>query len=102
MIDLAQGFKRKLNAGDEFVLNCCETVLKYYPNFVNALLLKAEIMLKSNVVETDLNEIEEIYKKIHNLGYRKMPEKMYLEWLVSLKEEKIKYQNKKIENLNIR
>jgi len=37
---------------------------------------------------------------IHELGYRQMPEDMYLNWLVSLKEEKDKYANKKINTFN--
>jgi hypothetical protein len=32
------------------------------------------------------------------MGYRKMPEEMYLDWLVSLKEERTKYENKEISN----
>lgn len=96
MIDLAQGYKRKFDASNEFVLNCCDTALEYYPNFINALLLKAETILQSNTTEKDLQELKILYQKIHNLGFRKMPEKMYIEWLVSLKEEKNKYQNKKI------
>ena len=94
MVDLAQGYQRKFNTSDEFVLNCCNTALEYYPNFINALLLKAETLLQSD--EKDLQDLKILYQKIHNLGFRKMPEKMYLEWLVSLKEEKAKYQNKKI------
>ncbi len=96
MVDLAQGYQRKFDTDNEFVLKCCDTALEYYPNFVNALLLKAETILQSNTTEKDLQELKILYQKIHNLGYRKMPEKMYLEWLVSLKEEKNKYQNKKI------
>ena len=36
--------------------------------------------------------------KIYQLGYREMPEEMYLKWLISLKEEREKYQNKNIIN----
>ncbi len=103
MIDLAQGYQRKLETKNEFVLKCCDTALVYYPNFINALLLKAEtklnIIRQSNsktFVEKEMKELKLLYQKIHDLGYRKMPEQMYLEWLVSLKEEKNKYQNKKI------
>ncbi len=37
-----------------------------------------------------------LYAKIHQFGYRKMPEDMYLNWLVSLKNERSKYENKNI------
>lgn len=43
-----------------------------------------------------LADIQALYDRIHELGYRKMPEEMYLDWLVSLKNEGEKYNNKKI------
>ena len=46
------------------------------------------------------NEMTELYSKIHELGFRKMPEEMYLNWLISLKEERNKYENKNITNFN--
>jgi len=46
-------------------------------------------------------EIEKELTTIHELGYRQMPEDMYLNWLVSLKEEREKYANKKINTFNI-
>ena len=45
-------------------------------------------------------EMNTLYAKIHQLGYRKMPEDMYLDWLVSLKEQRSKYENKNIINFN--
>ena len=45
-------------------------------------------------------EIEKELAIIHKLGYRQMPEEMYIDWLVSLKEEKQKYANKKINTFN--
>ncbi len=97
MIDLAQGYQRKFKTNNEFVLKCCDTAIEHYPNFINAWLLKAETILQLNTKEEKgLKDLELIYQKIHKLGYRKMPDQMYLEWLISLKEEKDKYQNKKI------
>ena len=105
MIDLAQGYKKQLGVNNgEFILNCCNSALRYYPNYINALLVKAETKLNlvqnknssHSFVEKEMKELEQLYQKIHNLGFRKMPEQMYLEWLVSLKEEKTKYQNRKI------
>lgn len=119
LIDLAKGYERKLgiNAKTDFILKCCETALKYYPNYINALILKAEtkkkifdaLMVKHNAknpadifvypeAQQVFNEMTVIYAQIHGLGYRKMPEDMYLNWLVSLKEERSKYENKKITN----
>jgi hypothetical protein len=35
-----------------------------------------------------------LYMQLYQLGYRQMPEQMYVEWLTSLKTEKEKYTNK--------
>lgn len=118
MIDLAQGLKKKIGSDYEnFVMMCCDTALKYYPNYINAMLLKAEtkkklfeaIMQKQNVTypKEALNnakakmlfdEMQNLYTSIHKLGYRTMPLEMYADWLFSLKTEKEKYQNKNITN----
>lgn len=119
MIDLAKGYERKLGvlAQNEFVLKCCDAALKVYPNYVNARLLKAETKKKMfdalmakftaqypadilNMPEAQklFSEMTNLYAQIHEMGYRKMPEEMYLDWLVSLKEERIKYENKEISN----
>lgn len=121
LIDLAKGYERKLgtNANLDFVIKCCDTALKYYPHYINALLLKAEtkkkmfdmLMTKNNTqnpadifhlpeAQHIFNEMTNLYVKIHELGYRKMPEDMYLDWLISLKEERNKYENKKISTFN--
>lgn len=123
LIDLAKGYERRLetNANLDFILKCCDTTLKYYPHYINALLLKAEtkkklfdlLMAKHNAenpsdifylpeAQNIFNEMTNLYVQIHELGYRKMPEEMYLDWLVSLKEERNKYENKKISNFNVK
>ena len=109
MIDLANGYKRKFGTGNgEFILKSCHKALNHYPDYLNAMLLKAETELELWKADTsepkdqkrkDFLEIQKLYTKIHQLGYRKMPEEMYLDWLVSLKEERYKYQNKNI-NIN--
>lgn len=122
MIDLAQGYEKKLGIDDgQFILKACETALIYYPNYVNAMLMKAETQRKiitqrmkaagaetiselfiySSATQELFNDMEQTYAKIHQLGYRKMPEQMYIDWLVSLEENKEKYQNKKITNFTI-
>lgn len=119
MIDLAKGYERKTgsNANPGFILKCCDTALKYYPTYINALLLKVETKKKifeSIMVENDkidpqdvmylpeakaaFAEMTEDYSRIYDLGYRKMPESMYLNWLLLLKEERNKYENKEILN----
>jgi len=117
MIDLAKGYERKLGffANYDFILKCCDTALKYYPNYINALLYKAEVkkkqfqsLMKIHLAEypSDIfqfpeakqlfDEMTALYSKIHDLGYRRMPEEMYLTWLASLIKEREKYENKKI------
>ena len=81
------------------MLKCCDTALEYFPNYINALLLKVETLLevyrKSEVKSKDtFRDIENLYGYIHRLGYRKMPDKMYVEWLSSLKDARGAYQIK--------
>lgn len=89
--DLAEGYKHKFvsNYDPEFVLKCCNRTLDVFPNYINALLLKAETLLEiyaRTKNQENYQDAEELYLYIHQLGYRKMPEKMYLEWLQSLRE----------------
>jgi len=116
MLDLAQGYKRKQTSEwEEFVLQCCNIALHHYPHYINALLLKAETqkklldkaMMEQHIGDTQqalknpqtaplFKETEELYAKIYELGYRPMPKPMYMNWLMSLKAEKDKYENKNI------
>lgn len=119
MTDLAKGYERKFGdtADLDFVLKCCDATLKHYPNYINALLLKAEtkkkkfdqLMAKNNTKNPQdilklpeakqiFSEMTEEYSRIHDLGYRAMPENMYMDWLLLLKEEHDKYENKEIIN----
>jgi hypothetical protein len=82
---------------------------------VNAILLKAETRLKqlqamqkrygyTYLKEVTVypeakalwDEMNSLYMKLYSLGYRQMPEQMYVEWLTSLKTEKEKYTNKQV------
>ena len=120
LIDLAQAYENRFpHHNGDFVLKCSELALKQYPNFSNALLMNMEA--KRRQIETFLRkkkaefpndiskypetsqlfaEIQNQIVNVHTLGYRKMPEEMYLNWLVSLKEEREKYSNKKINTFN--
>lgn len=121
LFDLGKGYQRKFGDVNNFTMKCCESALKYYPHFINALLLKADILksrfdeyLKQNNVQyakevfhiPDAKKIfdnyEQLVIQIYQLGYRKMPEKMYMDWLLELKENQEKYLNTEIiNNLNI-
>jgi hypothetical protein len=95
LVDLIQGYQRKFDiACDSFILSCSNLALKYFPNYINALLLKAEALV--SCYQEDKNEIlysemEKTYLMIHDLGYKDMPKNMYVNWLsMSNKQE---YQN---------
>jgi len=117
MVDLAQAYQKNKFYDTDFVIKCADKALEVYPNLVNAMLVKTEatghkidniLTYKYNTDFSKVLQYEETakmfyrlqdeLKKIHQLGYRQMPEEMYLQWLVSLKEEKEKYSNKKIRN----
>lgn len=114
LVDLAQGYQKQEFYDLDFVVKCADKALEYFPNYVNAMILKTETKGKKmddflEAKNTDFSdadkypetremllEIQNQLTKIHGLGYRQMPEDMYIDWLVSLKEEREKYTNKKI------
>jgi hypothetical protein len=117
LIDLAKGYERKFMTETDFLLKCADLALVYYPNYTNALILKAEtkkkkfelMMEKSNAkyasqmfnnseAKSLFEEMEKLYLHIHEIGYRMMPKEMYMNWLVDLKQHKEKYENKEISN----
>ncbi|MEL7147413.1 MAG: hypothetical protein AAFO69_13650 [Bacteroidota bacterium] len=119
MTDLAKGYEKRFGKTEnpEFLLECLNVALEHYPHYINAMLSKAETMktifegmLKEYNVENlnDLLQIpkprnwflqmEQLYKQIHQLGYRRMPKKMYENWLTDLNQHKEKYLNKGISN----
>lgn len=108
LLDLADNYNAKYPDNDgTFVLKCTETAIKSYPNFATALILQAEthfrqikkIQDKENY-DIAFKELEKEYAHIHEIGYRNMPEDMYLNWLVSLTKERSKYENKNLINFN--
>lgn len=120
VIDLAQGYNHKYPDNDgTFVIQCCNLALKHFPKYVNAILLKAETRLKQLQAMqkqygyaylkevTKLpegkkywDEMNSLYMQLYQLGYRQMPEQMYVEWLASLITEKEKFTNKQVEQMN--
>ncbi|MNT91364.1 hypothetical protein D3C71_1604950 [compost metagenome] len=75
--------------------------LEVHPYLITALILKAETYKaqyqKLDSADSKAKELVTLfnkeYKHIHEVGYRNMPEGMYLEWLVSLKTERKKYED---------
>jgi len=105
LVDLAQGYQAKFGIQDgSFILKCCETALTHFPNYINALLLKAET-LTALYKQTEQNsekgkqllaQMNDTYALIHNLGYRKMPQNMYLNWLKSSGTQTTNYRMKSL------
>lgn len=105
--DLAKGYKRKYkNYDEEFVLKCCRLGLKYYPNFAELLLLKAETLKSVYDKEKDKIKSEAIYKEMEEayatlvaLDYRELTDEMYREWMTSLERDKSIYQDKEANSI---
>jgi len=114
LVDLAQGYQKSEFYDIDFIIKCADKSLEYFPNYINAMILKTEAkgkiindildayntdftqVLKYGKTKKIFYEIQDELTIIHKLGYRQMPEEMYLYWLVSLKEERRKFTNKKI------
>lgn len=107
MMDLADAYQKTFPDNDRsFLLSCAEAATGAFPNLTSALILKAELHKKKiesenpTVAKEDFRKLEKEYAHIHDLGYRYMPEEMYMNWLVSLKTEREKYENKNLINFN--
>jgi hypothetical protein len=104
-VDLANAYNRSFAENDgRFALKCAERALQINPYLITALLLRAETHKEQyqKMEKTDpkakelLVSLNKEYNHIHQLGYRNMPEGMYLEWLVSLKRERNKYTDQRV------
>ncbi|MDU1891755.1 MAG: hypothetical protein E6767_13800 [Dysgonomonas sp.] len=88
LVDLAQSYQAKYGTEDgQFIIQCCDAALAHFPNYINALLLKGEILTELYTQSSEgalFNELNTLYTQIHTLGYRKMPSEMYMNWLKSL------------------
>lgn len=103
LIDLAEGYQHKdFDYDPDFVLKCCDLALVYYPNFINALLLKGETLRQQYMKKkspSTLGIMNKIYSQIYDLGYKNVSINQYLQWLEELANNVEKYQNK---NLNFK
>lgn len=107
LFDLARGyFTQTGNYLDGFVIQCCDLVLKHHPTNINAIILKAETLRKQfeyfnkygheDKAQKAFTEMQQLYVKGLEMGYREMPKEMYLAWLTSINEQKNKYINSEI------
>ncbi|GEN71234.1 hypothetical protein [Chryseobacterium lathyri] len=102
LVDLANAYNRSFPKNDgTFPLRCALRALEVHPYLITALILKAETYKaqyqKLDSADSKAKELVTLlnkeYKHIHEVGYRNMPEGMYLEWLLSLKTERKKYED---------
>lgn len=118
LVDLANAYNRNFPDNDgTFALKCAERAIQIYPFLATALILQAEthknqfekIMKHENTknIKAVLGDpkakelfsmMNKEYKHIHKIGYRNMPENMYLDWLVSLKTERKKYEDTRLQH----
>lgn len=116
LLDLAQGYQQKFGKTNPgFVVKCCNTVLKYHSVNVNAMLTKAEAqkyfidsrmkagntkvpkdLFTDTSIKTMYSDMEQTYIQLHQLGYRRIPEEMYIQWMGMLKNDPDKYIDKKV------
>jgi RHS repeat-associated protein len=104
--DLAQGFIKKFGYDDIITpVRWLDTALIYYPDYPNALILRAELLkkgyeksmtekgernfLKPNDPELKnrFEQLEKAYFAVHQVGYRRMPKEMYLNWLYRVRND---------------
>lgn len=90
LVNLAQGLADESNEPIQkqvdFQLECLDLSLRYYPNNIQALLLKAKL-LGADYLKTQskkiLKELELTCQRIYQLGYQEMPELMYKSWFAT-------------------
>jgi hypothetical protein len=109
VLDLAKGYEHKThNYTDGFILKCIDLSLQYFPLDAQAILLKAETLKhiyqrqKANnlsVANNTFADMQKLYLKLFDLGYREMPDGMYISWLQSVIKERDKYLNNGIEQI---
>lgn len=110
LVDLAKGYIGKYGY-DEFVYQCLQASLKYYPDNLYALQTLSDYnTMTAKYVTNQINDVKSIeelyakypkakevlekmyalYDKIDRSGFQQMPDKAYQEWLNSVNEEKNK------------
>lgn len=106
MTDLIQGYNRKFGNSDLVTpIKWLTVALKSYPDFPNALILQAELSKKElemamkekgiefkeinsdPVLKARFSKVERMYSRIHDIGYRRMPKEMYLNWLFRVQKD---------------
>lgn len=105
--DLAQGYVKKFGYADIATpVRWLDTALIYYPDYPNAMILRAELLKEryeqamkdrgvahfsklwnNPVMKSSFTQLEQSYYAIHQVGYRRMPKEMYLNWLYRVRKD---------------
>lgn len=105
--DLAQGYIKMFGNSDIATpLKWLDTALIYYPDYPNAMILRAELLKKqyeqimkdkgetqfsklwtNPLMKEKFDEVQRAYFNVHQVGYRRMPKEMYLNWLFRVKKD---------------
>jgi hypothetical protein len=111
LMDLSYAYRAKKDslADNEFVLKCADLALSVYPNYVQALLVKAEthkaIYLKSEkekntlIAQNNFQLMKDTYNKLIKLGYSEVPIEIFNKWFASYQKNKEQYQNSEINTI---
>jgi RHS repeat-associated protein len=105
--DLAQGYVKMFGYDDIATpVKWLDTALVYYPDYPNAMILRAELLkkefelvmkekgatnfsglLNEPLMKEKFDKLEQSYYNIHQEGYRRMPKQMYLNWLFRVRKD---------------
>lgn len=116
LVDLVLGYRQKFGY-DDFLWKAVGSILEISSNNIQAMMLKADMLLlltKQELRKVENPPVKDIphypkaneyytalmsqYDAIDNLGYMAMPEKLYQSWLRSLEDKKRRMENDQIEN----
>lgn len=105
--DLALGYIKMFGYSDIATpIKWLETALVYYPDYPNAMILRAELLkkqyeqvmkdkgatqfaqlLNDPLMKRQFEEVQSAYFDVHQVGYRRMPKEMYLNWLFRVRKD---------------
>lgn len=83
---------------DAFLYEMNETVIQYFPKYINAWMMKSDyaaITYGKTTAPAEKQRLQLMYKEVQEvlqaMGHRDMPEELYEEWVKSMEKEKSKH-----------
>lgn len=109
LMDLSYAYKAKKDslADNVFVLKCADLALSVYPNYVQALLVKAEthkaIYQRSEknttLAQNNFKQMKDTYNRLIKLGYSEVPVETFKKWFAFYQKNKQEFQNSEINTI---